>query len=107
MRIQFCGAVGATTGSMFLLEVNHRRPLLERGMFQGRRGELIERIDSFFGHVDKDELSRYGQNLTGDIKKIFVCHGEEEQSLAFGETLPELKPKAEVVVPELLQKEEV
>lgn len=67
----------------------------------------VARIDSFSGHADKNELSRYVQNLTGDIKKIFVCHGEEEQSLAFGETLRELKPKAEVTVPVLLQKEEV
>lgn len=67
----------------------------------------VARIDSFSGHADKKELSRYVQNLTGDIKKIFVCHGEEEQSLAFGETLRELKPKAEVTVPVLLQKEEV
>lgn len=67
----------------------------------------VARIDSFSGHADKAELSRYVQNLTGDIKKIFVCHGEEESSLAFGETLRELKPKAEVCVPVLLQKEEV
>jgi metallo-beta-lactamase family protein len=67
----------------------------------------VARIDSFSGHADKNELSRYVQNLTGDIKKIFVCHGEEEQSLAFGEMLRELKPKAEVTVPVLLQKEEV
>lgn len=67
----------------------------------------VARIDSFSGHADKAELSRYVQNLTGDIKKIFVCHGEEESSMAFGETLRELKPKAEVCVPVLLQKEEV
>ena len=67
----------------------------------------VARIDSFSGHADKAELSRYVQNLTGDIKKIFVCHGEEASSLAFGETLRELKPKAEVCVPVLLQKEEV
>ena len=57
-------------------------------------------IDSFSGHADKDELRRYVEALTGDIKKVFVVHGEEEQSLAFGETLREMKPQAQVLVPE-------
>ena len=39
----------------------------------------VARVDSFSGHADRNELSRYVQNLTGDMKKIFVCHGEEEQ----------------------------
>ncbi len=67
----------------------------------------VARIDSFSGHADKHELTRYVENLTGDIKKIFVCHGEEEPTLAFAETLRDLKPNAEVVAPVHLQKEEV
>src|ERR1043165_890415 len=43
MRIQFLGAARTTTGSMFLLEVNQRKLLLECGLFQGHRGESIER----------------------------------------------------------------
>jgi len=43
MRIHFLGATRTTTGSMFLLEVKQRRVLLECGLFQGRRGESIER----------------------------------------------------------------
>jgi len=60
----------------------------------------VASIDSFSGHADKNELRRYVEAITGNIKKIAVIHGEEEQSLAFGETLREMKPKAEVLVPE-------
>jgi metallo-beta-lactamase family protein len=59
----------------------------------------IASIDSFSGHADKNELSRYVQNISGDIKKISVIHGEESQALAFAETLRGMKPKAQVVVP--------
>jgi metallo-beta-lactamase family protein len=67
----------------------------------------IAGIDSFSGHADQYELKNYVRNLTGDLKKIFVVHGEEEQSLPFSEALKKLKPGAEVIVPELGQKEEV
>src|SRR6185369_12040052 len=60
----------------------------------------IASIDSFSGHADKNELRRYVQAITGDVKKISVIHGEESQALAFAETLRAMKPKAEVLVPE-------
>jgi metallo-beta-lactamase family protein len=63
----------------------------------------IASIDAFSGHADKNELKRYVENLTGDIKKIFVVHGEESQAMGFGETLRSMKPKAEVLVPEYKQ----
>lgn len=47
MRIQFLGATRTTTGSMYLLEVNRQRLLLECGLFQGKRGESIERNRHF------------------------------------------------------------
>jgi metallo-beta-lactamase family protein len=56
-------------------------------------------LDAFSGHADKNELARYVQSLTGDIKKIAVIHGEESQALAFAETLRAMKPKAEVLAP--------
>src|SRR5438552_7860334 len=43
MRIQFLEATRTTTGSMYLLEVNDRRVLLECGLFQGKRSESILR----------------------------------------------------------------
>ncbi len=47
MRMHFLGATRTTTGSMYLLEVNGSRLLLECGLFQGRRGESIERNRNF------------------------------------------------------------
>jgi metallo-beta-lactamase family protein len=63
----------------------------------------IASLDAYSGHADKTELRRYVEALSGEIKKIFVVHGEESQSLAFGETLRTIKPKAEVMVPEYKQ----
>jgi metallo-beta-lactamase family protein len=67
----------------------------------------IASIDSFSGHADKNELKRYVQAITGDIKKICVIHGEESQCLAHAETLRALKPKAQVIVPEYRQVVEI
>ena len=47
MRIHFYGATRTTTGSMYLLEVNQQKILLECGLFQGRREESIERNRKF------------------------------------------------------------
>jgi metallo-beta-lactamase family protein len=47
MRIHFLGATRTTTGSMYLLEVNRQKVLLECGLFQGRRDESIERNRTF------------------------------------------------------------
>ncbi|HWX18436.1 MAG TPA: MBL fold metallo-hydrolase [Candidatus Binatia bacterium] len=47
MRIHFLGATRTTTGSMYLFEINRQRLLLECGLFQGRRGESIERNRKF------------------------------------------------------------
>lgn len=63
----------------------------------------IASIDAFSGHADKHELRRYVENLDGRLQKIAVVHGEESQSLAFAETLKQLHPKAEVLVPTLGQ----
>ena len=59
----------------------------------------VAKIDAFSGHADRDELSAYVKRLTGDIRKITVVHGEETQSLAFADTLHQLRPNAEVIVP--------
>ena len=67
----------------------------------------VASLDSFSGHADRNELRRYVESITGDIKAISVVHGEESQALAFGETLRGLKPKAQVMVPEYQQTLEI
>ena len=47
MRIRYLGAAKTTTGSQYLLELNGKRLLLECGLFQGTRGESIERNRTF------------------------------------------------------------
>ena len=47
MNVHFLGATRTTTGSMYLLEVNGSRLLLECGLYQGRRAESIERNGCF------------------------------------------------------------
>lgn len=62
----------------------------------------IARIDAFSGHADKNELQRYVRNITGNIKKTAVIHGEESQALAFVETLKQMG-KPNVFAPEYRQ----
>ena len=67
----------------------------------------VASVDAFSGHADKNELKRYVENLTGNLRKIFVVHGEEPQAMPFAETLRQLEPQAEVVVPAYKQTETV
>lgn len=47
MKIHYLGATRTTTGSMYLVEVNGHRLLLECGLYQGRRDESIHRNREF------------------------------------------------------------
>ena len=64
-------------------------------------------LDTYSGHADKNELQRYVERLSGDLKKIICIHGEETQCLAHAETLHAMKPKAEVIVPAYQQVMEI
>jgi metallo-beta-lactamase family protein len=67
----------------------------------------IASLDTYSGHADRNELKRYVEKITGDLKKICCIHGEESQCLAHAETLRQMKPRAEVLVPEYQQVLEV
>jgi metallo-beta-lactamase family protein len=84
----------------------HKNPVNIFGEPRAVRAQIVS-VDSYSGHADKNELRRYVERLTGDIKKIAVIHGEESQCLAHAETLRAMRPKAEVVVPEYQQKLEI
>jgi metallo-beta-lactamase family protein len=44
-------------------------------------------IDGFSAHADKNEMLRFLKESNLKVKKIAVVHGEEDQSLSFGQTL--------------------
>lgn len=87
MRIHFHGATRTTTGSMYLLEVNGQRLLLECGLYQGRRDESIERNSRFpfdpktidaaiLSHAHIDHCGNFPnlckQGFTGNIYATFA-----------------------------------
>lgn len=86
-----------TLGSQILAR---RSPVNIFGQPHVVRAEVAS-IDAFSGHADRRELSAYVNSLGGNIRKITVVHGEEEQSLAFADTLRGLRPGADVLVPKL------
>jgi metallo-beta-lactamase family protein len=70
------------------------------------RAKIVS-LDTYSGHADKNELRAYVEKLSGNIRRIFCVHGEEEQCLAHAETLRDMKPHAQVLVPEYKQIEEI
>ncbi len=73
---------------------------------QAVRAKVVS-LDTYSGHADRNELKQYVERIAGDIKKIYCIHGEESQCLAHAETLRQMKPKAEVLVPEYKQVVEI
>jgi metallo-beta-lactamase family protein len=49
----------------------------------------VTRIDGFSAHADKDEMLRFLKMANLKVKRIALVHGEEEQSMAFADTLRE------------------
>lgn len=68
---------------------------------------IVETIDAFSGHADKNELRAWAEQVTGPLRGIFVVHGEEEPALTFAETLRGLYPKANVLVPQFAESVEL
>ena len=96
MHAQYIGATDMAKGPLYLINGD-----LWHGEFEFFRNShpvevraKIVRGDAFSGHADKTELSQYVRNLTGRLAKVSVIHGEEDQSLAFSQTLKKLLPGA-------------
>jgi metallo-beta-lactamase family protein len=47
----------------------------------------VAKIDGFSAHGDKDEMLRFIEKSNLNIKKIALVHGDEDQTLAFADTL--------------------
>ena len=47
----------------------------------------VVKLGGFSAHADKEEMCQFLKSSNLNIKKIALVHGEEEQSLSFGETL--------------------
>ena len=60
----------------------------------------IASADYLSGHADRSELlDHVTQRLSGPMKRIFVVHGEENESLGLAEGLRGIKPGVDVLVP--------
>lgn len=57
-------------------------------------------IDAFSAHADKDELLNYVRGCGPKLERVFIVHGEEEQSFAFAESIRAMNPKLDVTVPQ-------
>jgi len=81
MRITFYGAAQEVTGSMYQIEVNGQRVLLECGMFQGHRADTYERNLHFpFNPAEVDALILshahidHSGNIPNLVKQGFKGH---------------------------------
>ncbi len=57
-------------------------------------------IDAFSAHADRDELLEYIRGCGPNLKRVFIVHGEEEQSLVFANAVRKMNPALEVTVPQ-------
>ena len=60
----------------------------------------VKTIDALSAHADSNELLAFVKASNSTIKKVFVVHGDEEQSLGFAETLRE-NTRADIIVPHM------
>ncbi len=67
----------------------------------------IEVINAFSGHADASELRAWAEQVTGNLKGIFVIHGEEPAATALAGALRELRPQANVLVPQFAESVEL
>jgi metallo-beta-lactamase family protein len=73
MKLNFLGATRTTTGSMYLLEINQKRILLECGLYQGKRAESIARNTGFPfdpAGIDTVVLSHAHIDHTGNLPNL-------------------------------------
>lgn len=67
----------------------------------------VEALDSFSGHADRSELLDYFQATKGEKKRVWLVHGEPDQSAPLQEALAALHPEGSVEVAKHLQQIEI
>jgi metallo-beta-lactamase family protein len=60
----------------------------------------VKTINALSAHADSNELLSLIKKSNSTIKKVFVVHGDEEQSLGFADTLKK-HIKSEIIVPQM------
>jgi metallo-beta-lactamase family protein len=60
----------------------------------------VKTINALSAHADSNELLSLIKKSNSTIKKVFVVHGDEEQSLGFANTLKK-HIKSEIIVPQM------
>jgi len=61
-----------------------------------KRKARVEVLNAFSAHADRVELLEYVQRCRSDVEHFFVVHGDEDQSIAFADTLREMGYPADV-----------
>lgn len=79
--------------------IDGENPIWIHGKPRNRAAEVVV-LNSFSAHADKDELFAFAANIKG-LKKAFLVHGEESQSLPYAEELKQKANIPEVIVPRL------
>ena len=58
----------------------------------------VEELDALSGHADRDEMLAWMEPIAGDLKKVFLVHGDPDEQPAFAAAIHE-KYGLEVVAP--------
>lgn len=70
--------------------IAERKPMLKIfGVERALEAEVVV-MDAFSAHADRDDLLDFVTRCRGNLKKTFVIHGEESQSLALARRLTDL-----------------
>ena len=59
----------------------------------------VKVLNTFSAHADRKDLLAFVKKCGSKLKRVFIVHGEEDQSLALQAGIREMRPELEVVVP--------
>jgi metallo-beta-lactamase family protein len=84
-----------------------RNPVNIFGEAQEVRAKIAS-ADYLSGHADHSELLEHVQKrVAGDLKRIFVIHGEEKEAVGLAADLRKIRPSADVLAPDRDQTVEI